>query len=133
MIAATKNGAPSYTATQWIQGSPIAVDSDPNSVAPPASRIFTAPSYVFRALSAFATTGSGPVIYYAMGDGATISTRSWWYDDAQGLWVPFAGAGGLDFTTFAMGTGGASVVPGQRYFVQVTANSGCTKLAVVIR
>lgn len=129
----TSNVAPSYTAACWITGSPIALDSDPNSVAPPVARIFTTPSRIAQVLPAILTAGCGPAIGVAVADGVSATVRLWWFDDFTGLWSPL----GTSFSpTFAAANylslaGGAQI--GCKYFVQVTANNGVTKMAALIR
>jgi hypothetical protein len=130
MIVSTPT-ASTFTAQCWIEngGAAIAVDSSPNSVAPAANRIIRAPSYAFNLHDRVFQLGV--VAFVADGTGATL--RMWWYDDVQLLWiargqavsVTYAGTNSTQFSALSM--------PGAKWFCQVTANTGVTKIAFMIR
>jgi hypothetical protein len=137
MIATTTNTAPSFTAQCWITngGSAIALDvSDPNAAPPVAARIITTPNY---ALAITVPIASGFFrclllsLFVADGTGATV--RPWWYDDAQALWVPMAVAQAITYSGFNGYSQPVSYMPGARFTWQVTANTGVTKMACLIR
>lgn len=128
----TQNSARSYTARLWITGSPIALDSDPNSVAPSASRIFTIPHYCVAFISGF-NSGVGPTVAAAMGDGVTCTVRHWFYDDSMLIWTPTNLPLALTYATTALNFTIGAAMLGNRLFTQVTANNGCTKLAILVR
>jgi hypothetical protein len=128
--------AASFTATQWITGAANFTDAgDPNAVAPSASRIVTIPPnvLVFNE-AANAIQRNGLLMSCFLADGTSASLRGWWKDDVQNLWTPL----GFAATAVTYATTNAfhmqiRHMPGVKLFVQVTANTGVTKIAVVIR
>ena len=134
--ATTTNTAASYTAQQWITGAPIALDSDPNSVAPAASRIISVPAFITPMLTQFGSnaSGTGALIACCMADGTTASVRIWQRFNDEEIWVPIGGATSLTFATNnLLAFAGPVWSSSQKFFAQVTANNGCTKLAILIR
>ncbi len=111
-------------------GGAIPTDSDPNSVAPPASRII----HVSPRRGVVQNVGAGFLRAIAI-DGTTITIRGWIYEAALGVWVRWA-----PDLTITYGTGG-TIIPsglvinfaigslaGAPLFGQITANTGVTKL-----
>jgi hypothetical protein len=124
-----------FTATCWRTGAAGFTDSDPNSVAPTDAQILTTPSYVF-AYSSLPTSfvANGVLMSCFVADGSTASTRFWWFDDVQLIWIPVLNSvSSMTYATTNATNVAVRSVPGCRFFCQVTANSGVTKIAVLLR
>lgn len=134
MIAETSNAAPSFTAQCWITGASGFTDSDPNSVPPAASRIIRFPAYMPQAPNPpiSATLWLGAQLMAVLADGTSATIRFWWYDDVEELWVP---SGATVALTYATGNQSAQTIRfiAAKWFCQVTANTGVTKIAFFIR
>ena len=137
MKADTQNASAGFTAWQWITngGSAIAVDSDPNSVAPPASRVFYPPTSIF--IGSF-EAGNGNTltstnISPCAADGTSVTVRAWWYDDTQSLWIPESSGPTLTYASTNVSNIAMRCMPGVKHFLQVTSNTGVTKIAVLVR
>jgi hypothetical protein len=137
MIVTSRKVGPVFTATQWIKngGAAIGTDSDPNTSPPPANRIAQLPSSIFgiSIFSPFNVSGLGIFATLISADGTAITVRPWWKDDLKGEWVPLTTAvtlttAGNNFQQLSI-----RVMPGAKFFVQVTANTGVTKMCLLIR
>lgn len=137
MIVTTKNKRATYSAVGWIRngGAAIAVDADPNTVGgggagslallQAAGRVYSAPAGIFI---------HGQTFINALAqDGTSAVGRFWWYDDVEALWIP---SGNVATMTTAAANSLLAVIgamPGSKWYVQITSNTGVTKIAVVIR
>lgn len=132
MQVTTRNTADSYTAQCWITGAAGFVDASPNVTPPDPARIISAPANVIGIANGF-PLGTSPSVAAFVADGTGATLRFWWYDDTQATWVQsgnafartYAGNNVLDLVGLA--------APGKRFFCQVTANTGVTKVAFLIR
>jgi hypothetical protein len=135
MNVTQRRPGPTWRADYMIRnplGGAIAVDSDPTSVAPPASRIMTGPRGGFWAT--FTNSGAaalGPFLTMISVDGTAITVRWWWYDDRKALWVP--GTTAVTLTTASSNFQQLRYNLGAKLFVQCTANTGVARVAIVFR
>lgn len=133
MILTVKSNGRRGVADYWITGPAGFTDAgDPNSVAPAASRIMSMPRRVlfFSESSSLAgATGLRALAFLA--DGTTATMRFWWFDDAIGVWIGLGSAAAA--ATYAT-TNRLAVairnVPGLKTFLQISANTGVSKVAV---
>jgi hypothetical protein len=103
------------------QGSAIAADDDPNATTPPDHRVVELPTIPDHAANAFAC--------FAL-DGTTITARPWLYEPKTGVWVPlYTAAAVVPAAPTIFVTAGLALARGARVFVQLTVNTGVTKLA----
>lgn len=134
MIATLRRRGPSYTCDFWIKngGAALAVDSDPNSVTPSAARIMSGPRAGFwPTLMNAGGAALGPFITLLSADGTSVTLRWWWYDDTKATWIP--GTTTVTLTTAGNNFQQLRYVLGAKTFVQVTANTGVTKVGIIFR
>ena len=133
MLAETKNAAPSFTAQCWIQngGAALALDNSPNVTPPAANRIISTPDYIFNMPFPDAAGGvpMATTVQAFLADGTTATLRLWMYDDGQATWIPMANQSARTYATFNGHGIPCRTVPGAKFFCQVIANNGVTKIA----
>jgi hypothetical protein len=118
-----------YTADHWIDGngSAIGLDPDPNTVTlaslVAAGRVFYTPKQRM-------VRGNGIFFAHSV-DGTSITGKFWMYDDFDAVWLGLANAGTATTATNNLISG--SWVADCKYYLQVTANAGVTKVAVTFR
>lgn len=114
---------PGYDFHELIQngGSAIATDTSPASADPPDSRVVAIPSTPPPAGQAF--------VFHPL-DGTSITVAIWILCEKLGVWLPYkaATAAATASAPVVMSVAGFAVPPGARVFVQVTANTGVTRL-----
>jgi len=138
MILTTQNTGPLFRAQCVITGAANFTDATPNVTPPAAARIITTPAYMLafnESVAVNLAARTSPALAAFLVDGTSASVRPWWYDDAVGTWFP---GGDVVALTYASGAAASQMMnvrhtPGCRYFCQVTANVGVTKIAFLIR
>jgi hypothetical protein len=126
MLITTQNTANSFTAQQWITGAANFTDAAPtNAASVAAARRITTPPGIF--------VTPGLLVSAFLGDGTSASIRMWWLDDVQDLWVPFQATVALTLAATSSTSVGVGCMPGAKLYAQVTANSGVTKIAFMVR
>lgn len=138
MLLTTRNKAASYAAAVWVErgGAALTNESDPNTLAPDdptqPNSVTQGTSRIIQARSGIFITSGFQIIGYAIG-GTSSTVRFWWYDDTKALWVPNGGAVTLTSGTTNSGSATVGCMPGAKWFAQVLANTGITKLAYLLR
>jgi hypothetical protein len=136
VLVTTQNQSSTFAAS-WITngGSAIGLDPNPNVTPPTADRIIRMPAYMFACdiPAAAGSLGVSPRIAVYLADGTSADVRYWFYDDALAIWTPLQVT--LSMTTAAVNVGALTILTmiGAKYFPQITANVGVTKIAVFIR
>jgi hypothetical protein len=133
MNVETHNRASGFSAQCWITGAAGFTDSDPVAVAPAPGRVISPPSYMFMGhLCAPVLIGMPQVVaFLADGTGATL--RYWMYDEVALTWSPFSSPVALTYAGSNSLAIRCGACPGIKLFCQVTANTGVTKIAFMIR
>ena len=136
MRVSTRNRKPTgltYTSDIWIKngGAVLGTDPDPNVTSPAANRILTMPKRQIGVVTGFNRLPSLPFI--TLGDGVSVSCRFWFKDDDEALWIPIGAAFALPYTSANTGSNAAGYWAGRKWFIQLTAVNGVTKMAFHFR
>lgn len=108
-------------------GSAIAVDADPNTTAPPESRIF-------KARQRANNEADFGIFAYALAVSHDITLRAWLFDRTMGRW--FARGAAVvckadEATEVPQASPSCALPSGASYFLQCTANAAsCTKVGI---
>lgn len=103
-------------------GGALATENDPNTTAPDSSVVAR-----FTPARGAVVYGQGGVSVYGVG-GTSCVVRLWWYDDTNAVWTAVGGPQTLTTaSTNFVGINSRAMV-GAKFFVQITTNTGCTKV-----
>lgn len=112
---------------------------DPNAFPPVAGRILSASSSLDRLQTAFTgggglnPLGTGMSVGVALCNGTSAGIRFWVKDETTGLWFALAGSLNLNYASNSTNFFQGVVVPGAKFFIQISANTGVTRFAQFIR
>lgn len=133
MKVVTHNTAGTFSADLWRTGASGFTDASPNTSAPAAGTIAKCPPGKF--LVGWGGGNNAVVLSVFLADGTSVQVRLWYYDDTMALWVSptFMSATTLTYASTNMTTFAPRLMPGAKMFVQVIANTGATKVALIFR
>lgn len=106
-------------------GSPLAVEQNPNAVAPNPANVIT----VTAKRDGLMIIGTANIRYFVIGGTTAITIQPWFYDDGLGLWVRFTNniSSLIDNTTGNnTATTNVAGMVGSKWYPQVTVNNGST-------
>lgn len=123
-----------FTVAVWRYnaGSPLPLDSDPNTTPPPANQILT----LGHKRGMIIPFGLGSVRYFGIGGTTNLTFQPWFFDSKRGLWIKFGPVSSSTQDNFVVGppqSGGPNVAAtlcqamiGAKWWPQITVNDAVT-------